>query len=430
VFFVYADACVNADGGGYWRTSLVSQWRLKSTDAKSAFAAGTPLPHSCFFPGGRNGVLISERDPTTEAGVANLFATTPKHGMAYIDRVQNTPYHLREQCHQEALDRWLEQKEQKRRDLEERGEGPIPKEPSPHDHNGAWRRWLNDMKDHPRFKDTKISGLPRVCDNYLTVHMEGTRAVLAFLPQSSKGRKAVPRNKLRWAFLGAVATLVGVPERYKETVVRLGISIAQERRSCLYDPARYGSDAQLGVTEVTRFLADIGVSLAEAESWRPWAVAYIAMELERQSGGTYAQQFVEAQQLARERIDGNPRWVLGSLHASTPGYYNPACGRARATHQAARDAPAEAPSATEAGSSSRVEATSTTEAGPSSRVEAPSATEAGPPPRVDDVGSSATEAGSSLATVGSDAHESTAHEDDEKEDAVSLHDEDIRMGPA
>ena len=404
LFFVYADACVNASGGGgYWRTSLVPQWRLRSTDARSAIAAGTPLPHSCFFTGGRNGVLISDRDPTTEAGVADLFATNHKHGVAYIDRVQNTPYHLREQCHQEALDRWLEQRDQKRRELEERGEGPIPKEPSPHDHNGAWRRWLNDMNDHPRLKDTKILGLPRVCDNYLSVHMEGTRAVLALLPQSPKGRKAVPRNKLRWAFLGAVAALVGVPERYKQTVVRLGISIAQERRSRLYDPAHYGSDAQLGINEATRFLADIGVSLAEAESWRPWAAAYIAMELERQPEGVHAQQFVEAQQLARERIDGNPRWVLNSLHTSTPGYYNPACGRARATHQAVRDAPADALGVTpEAGSSSHV----------------------------DNDDSSATGGGPSLAAIEGNTQGRVMPDDDEREDAVSLHDEDTRMGPA
>lgn len=82
------------------------------------------------------------------------------------------------------------------------------------------------MHIHPRFRDTKISGLPRVCDNYPLALVEGMRAVLALLPQSTRGRKVVPRNSLCSAFLRAVAALVGIPEQYKKTAVQLGISIA------------------------------------------------------------------------------------------------------------------------------------------------------------------------------------------------------------
>ena len=159
---------------------------------------------------------------------------------------------------------------------------------------------------HLHFRDTKISGLPRVYNNYPPALVEGMRAVLALLPQSTRGRKAVPRNSLCSAFLRVVAALVGVPEWYKETAVQLGISIAQEQCSRLYNPAHYGSDDQLGVNKVMQFLADTGVSLAEAESWRPWAVTYIAIELEKQPAGQYAQQFMQAQQLARQCIDMNP----------------------------------------------------------------------------------------------------------------------------
>lgn len=100
LFYIFANACFDWDETHMgWVTSLLSQRHLKSADARAAIAAGPPLPHSCFFTGGRNGILISDRDPTTEAGVAKLFATNHNHGMAYIDRVWHTPYHLHDQCH-------------------------------------------------------------------------------------------------------------------------------------------------------------------------------------------------------------------------------------------------------------------------------------------------------------------------------------------
>ena len=87
---------------------------------------------------------------------------------------------------------------------------------------------------------------------------------------------------------------------------------------------------------------------------------------------------------------------------STLGYYNPASSQSHTRHQATCDAPAEAPSTTEAGPSSHDKDTELL------------TTEASPP----------------LAIIGSRPHEPAAHEDEERENTVSLHDEDTRMGPA
>jgi hypothetical protein len=84
-FFVFANACFRDGEHAGWVTSLVSQRCLKSTDTKAAIAARTPLPYFCFFTRGRNGILINDRDPTTEARIAKLFVKKHNHSMAYID---------------------------------------------------------------------------------------------------------------------------------------------------------------------------------------------------------------------------------------------------------------------------------------------------------------------------------------------------------
>ena len=226
-----------------------------------------------------NGVLISlEEDPTTEAELDRLFATPKRHGRAaaYVERIRFTPPELRGDFHSRALARW--QGLQAERRQAPGASAPRRAEPSPRANIGVWKRWLKDSREPPQSGGTfKYVGIPLVGQGYQTVHIEGTRALLSFFPLTIKG--ATVRGLLRDAFLRAAAALLCVPERYTQVLAQLGQGIAQGRRALYYDKGRFGTAANFGVNEMARFLASVGVTSDVAEQRRPWATAFVEMEL-------------------------------------------------------------------------------------------------------------------------------------------------------
>jgi hypothetical protein len=91
----------------------------------------------------------------------------------------------------------------------------------------------------------------------------------------------------------------------------------------MYEVLRFGDDCHLGINEAAHFFAFIGVTMEEAEQWRPWAAAYINMELEEHPESDHAQMLHRARQQMHTRINNNPDWVIARVYPTSPGYYNP-----------------------------------------------------------------------------------------------------------
>jgi len=342
--FVYATGRLSEDGPA-WSTSLITRDYLEEESTQKALAAALPLPIHNVVWGGRNGVLISAlEDPSSEEAITTLL-TTPRlypKAAAYIERVQHTPPELREAIHQRALDRWLEMQAMRHRERKERGEvAGRPREPMPYNDLNTWKKWLRIMRDHPHSEGRfKFPGVPCVCKGYQVPHIEGVRALLEFLPRR-KG--SVVRGPLRDVFLRNAAILLCVPEQYQRVTTQIGVTITTPRRKQMYSTTQFGNETRLGVNDVARYFAYIGVTTDEAESWRAWAAAYIDMELEERPTSTHAQLLQQAREQARARINNDPNWVLTRVHITSPGYYNPATENSRAqrnTRRATERAPA------------------------------------------------------------------------------------------
>ena len=356
--FIYALGGMTADGPA-WTTTLVTREQLLDDAISQAIAMALPLPPLRLVVGGRNGVLISpHKDPTSERGVTALFTTPSQHrkALGYVNRIKYTPPELRDEFHQRALDRWTELQATRRREREERGESaPRRHEPSPYADNFTWKRWLKDMRERPQSEGPfKYIGIPHVCQGYQTAHLDGAKALLSFLPHSKGG---ITRGPIRGAFLRAAATLFSVPEQYQQVLARLGQDISSTHVKRPYNATQFGDENHLGVNEVARYLATVGVTTAEAEKWRAWATAYIDMELEEHPDDVHAVDLRRAKQQARARIDSDPDLVLSRVHPDSPGYYNPVLENSRALRKASREA-----RQSEAGSSTNAEA------GPSSVI--------------------------------------------------------------
>jgi len=190
-FFVFADGQLTECSPSFITTLL---WREFVQTHEASIRAGIPLPIMDLILGGRNGVLISSHNPSNEAGIIALLTTPSRHVHAkgYINRVQNTPLELCEECHQKALKLWaglqdVRCKERCKGRIASSGVPPLPKEPSPHVSTAIWKKWLRNMREHPctegRFT---LKGVPFVCNGYLNVHVDAARALLTLLLLSSK----------------------------------------------------------------------------------------------------------------------------------------------------------------------------------------------------------------------------------------------------
>lgn len=329
--FVFALGGFSPDGQPAWTTTLVRREFFLTPHVQQSIALNLPLPITELIMGGRNGVLIApNHDPITEEALDALFATPRGRAYGYAERIRYTPPELRGDFHTRAYTRWL-QIQMTRRQAPPDANTPIRPEPAPNVDNHIWKRWLKERREHPQSEGNFIyPGIPLVTSSYQTVHVEGAKALLSFIPRRTKG--GFVRGMLRDAFLNAAAALLSVPERYQNTLNQLEQDIAPERLPTpIYNEKEFGTANQLGISEVAAFLATVGVTTAEAEQWRPWAAAYIDMELEKHPDSDATPMLKEARESARDRITKDPKWVLTSVHPSAPGYYNPERERARAT---------------------------------------------------------------------------------------------------
>jgi len=129
---------------------------------------------------------------------------------------------------------------------------------------------------------------------------------------------------IRNAFLRAAATLLIIPERYQYVIEQLKLSIAPNRRRKIYNTTLFGDENHLGENEMARFLTSAGVTTDEAESWRPWAVAYAAMEIDDHPSSSHTTEGLQqAIQRAHELINGDTKWVIRNIPPLVPGYYKP-----------------------------------------------------------------------------------------------------------
>ena len=113
LFFVFADGQLTERGPSFITTLLRREF-VQGHEA--SICAGIPLPFMNIILGGRNGVLISPRNPANEAGITALLTMPSRHAHAegYIDRIRNTPPELREECHQKALELWTKLQDARR----------------------------------------------------------------------------------------------------------------------------------------------------------------------------------------------------------------------------------------------------------------------------------------------------------------------------
>ena len=271
--YVLAIYAHTSEGDPCWSTTLVSRDFFTSLPVQRSMAARAPLPLHGTIGGGRDGVLTSPYlDPTTDEALDALFANPGGRSYGFIERIRYTPPEIRTDLHRRALRLWKEM------DPELRRHRDIKRtEPSPRADTKVWKKWLKAMYE----ADTSFEyiGVPRVGEGYISAHIEGARTTSDFIPTNAKGQPN--RGSLRDTILRAAAGVLIVPQRYTRNLNRLKLQIAEIRRTQQYDASRFGDENHLGIHEMVEYLASIGVTEDEAESLRPWAAAFIEMDLEK-----------------------------------------------------------------------------------------------------------------------------------------------------
>jgi hypothetical protein len=312
-----------SNGEPAWRTTLIRRARFLTPQAVSNCQNRLPMPLAGLVLGGRNGMLISpEKDPKTEGELEAMFTTPARFGQAqgYTEWIRFTPPELRGEFHSHALERWQTLKA-KRRNAPD-AKACRQAEPSPHSPTTVWRRWLKETRELPQSAGTfKYIGIPLVGQGYQTAHIDGARAILSLVPLSLKG--FTMRGPLREAILCHSAALLCVPEQYTRILAQIGQTIAPTRLPHMYDEAQFGKANTLDIKGMARFMASVGITAHEAEQWRPWAAAYIEMELEERPTSAHAPMLTQARDSARARIDSDTKWAFTKLHPDAPGNYNP-----------------------------------------------------------------------------------------------------------
>jgi len=100
------------------------------------------------------------------------------------------------------------------------------------------------------------------------MHIDATRALLALLPLSSKKSHLGTIHGPLWdAFLRSAAMLLNVHGMYGETITCLRLTIAPQRHAHFYNPSKFADESHLNCKHVAHFLASVGVTVAEAETW-------------------------------------------------------------------------------------------------------------------------------------------------------------------
>ena len=153
LFFIFADRQLTERSPSFITMLL---WREFIQSHEVSIRAGIPIPIMDLIFGGRNGVLISPCNPSNEAGITALLTMLSRHAhtKGYINHIQNTLPELHKECHQKALKLWAGLQDAQ---CEEQCKGciassrvpPLPKEPLPHVSTTIWKKWLQNMHEHP-----------------------------------------------------------------------------------------------------------------------------------------------------------------------------------------------------------------------------------------------------------------------------------------
>ena len=144
------------------------------------------------------------------------------------------------------------------------------------------------MRELPQTRASfKYIGIPLVGLGYQTTLLKGAKATLSFIPLNT--RKMVVQSGPLWnTFMCSVVALLSIPDHYQEVLAHLNMEIAPQQGTTYYSEALFVPTSTLGEDQVACFLVSTGVSAKEAEQWRPWAAAFVAMELEEQLNSHYA----------------------------------------------------------------------------------------------------------------------------------------------
>jgi hypothetical protein len=241
--------------------------------------------------------LITKSNPNTKEKVNALFANKT-NTIRYIRCIQHTPLELRDKFHQCALDHW-EAMYPLKQGTQQVGNVCCCPEPSPYDDTFIWKRWLKSKCDYPPLgQPFKYLGIPQIGQAFHSMHIEGVKALLCFLPRASKGIKGPICGPIRDAFLQAAAILLIVPERYQHIVGQLKLTIAPSCSRQHYNKSCFGDENHINKSSITHFFMTIRVTRDEAEKWQPWVAAYVNMELYEQTDNTIAKSLHQARQRA------------------------------------------------------------------------------------------------------------------------------------
>jgi hypothetical protein len=313
----YVVATPNNDG---WTTTLHKGSYFLEPTVQNNLEHRIPIPVVNIIRGGRDGVLVNERDPSTDEKMEELLSDPSQHARAagFAERVRFTPPELRSDVHRRAIERWPEIEAERRKTYKSNKHIEPPCTAG----NSVWRRWLREAKEASKDQgEFEYSGIPCVHNKYQDAHIEGAKAMIALLPLNAKG--FATRGPIWNTFIRAAAMLLCVPVQYTRTLTQLGLDIAQDSQLRYYDTSRFGDENHTGTNEVARYLASIGTTAEQAEQWRAWATAYVDMELEAYPNSSHATQLREAQARAHECVDQDHTLVLQNVSQSSPGYYYP-----------------------------------------------------------------------------------------------------------
>lgn len=332
--YVLAIGGITPDGGTSFVTCLVTQAYFLTTAVRKARAHQLPLPLKDVIVGGRNGVLTSPSiDPQSNQAVDELVNNPRKAKFiqGFLERCRYTPPELRTPVVEYAVMRYGA----RCRDT------PRNAEPSPYGDIQEWRAYLKAARlDTRPGKTSTFCGIPLVDKGYQKAHIEGAKALLAFLPLTTKG--TVIRGTIRDHFLRVAATLLCVPGKYGAMTTANRIPIKEYRGESFYDDGTLDPIAAATPLTIAKCLAAAGVSTEEAESWRPWATAYVAMTIEEHPSSSKVTELEAAQQEARTAIDENHSLALTNVHHKSPGYYHPEHASKRAGRSGTITGPAAA----------------------------------------------------------------------------------------
>ncbi|KAI0045608.1 hypothetical protein FA95DRAFT_1573709 [Auriscalpium vulgare] len=263
---------------GSMRHTYLPSHVLQSDQARQNMAFGLPPPLGTTPVGGRDGYL-ADTDPATIAAVDSLFAAArraPNGAVAtkarhFMHRVSLTPADRHTPAIKHAIATWntthTEHAPQETATGTHTNPPPSKKRgtdgkarPTARESPHTWREWLithpdpSHLRQHTRGVGTS--------DEFPMRNVRGYVAVMRLAP---------PRGKARSAYMLRAASLLGVPQAYREALETSGEEVAEERHDTPmdidYDPTS---------EEVATHFARNGLTLAEADDYWAWGQEFIS----------------------------------------------------------------------------------------------------------------------------------------------------------